>query len=425
MDKQESYLNCTLLGGVEKTQGRDGIGYYVAVYPEDQAIDRDLLFYESTFMSGTAVAIKFNDRNSKEAYEEIEKITFSNARARIALELFDIGKSYKQDIYIKESEQKESDIKDEDIQIKILKALLNIRKKDANKFKFKRLDVNGFCNILGISIEKYHFNASFLEEEGFIKESLIDQLGIANGGIYITSKGIKYLSGIYSEKLIRKNTHINENDIYFDVAISFAGAQRDLAEDLANKVQDAGFKVFLDSFYTEHLWGKDLVVFFDDIYRKKSKYCVIFVSSEYCDRMWTNHERKSAQARALEEKGKEYILPIKVNDSELQGMQPTIGYLSIKDNNIDQISKILVSKLKQKDSTMNNEQQLKEDSKIVNKEYISNLKNKGQLRWTNIERIEELKQKEYEIYFEVDEENKIRYRLENKSKQILMYKTEK
>ena len=132
----------------------------------------------------------------------------------------------------------------------------------------------------------------------------------------------------------------------FDVAVSFAGSERTQAERLALLVKDAGFKVFYDSFYPEQLWGKDLVVLFDEIYRKRSKFCVIFVSQEYLNRMWTNHERKSAQARAIREKGNEYILPVRVDDTELPGLQPTIGYLGLKEYGIERIAKILVAKLK-------------------------------------------------------------------------------
>src|SRR5262249_54511247 len=37
----------------------------------------------------------------------------------------------------------------------------------------------------------------------------------------------------------------------YDVAISFAGPQRPLAEELANRIREAGFKVFYDDFYPE------------------------------------------------------------------------------------------------------------------------------------------------------------------------------
>ena len=131
----------------------------------------------------------------------------------------------------------------------------------------------------------------------------------------------------------------------FDVAVSFAGTERSLAESLAARVRDAGYEVFYDRFYPEQLWGKDLAIFFDDVFRKKSRFCVIFVSKQYVERDWTNHERRSAVSRLIESKGQEYILPIKVEDVELPGMQPTIGYLSVKDYGIETIADLLIAKL--------------------------------------------------------------------------------
>jgi hypothetical protein len=132
----------------------------------------------------------------------------------------------------------------------------------------------------------------------------------------------------------------------FDVALSFAGTEREYAETLATIVRDAGFAVFYDNFYEEHLWGKDLYVFFDEIYRKKARFCVMFVSQEYRDRMWTNHERQSAQARALAEKGTEYILPIQIEQVELPGLRPTVGYIRLSpQRSIQDIAQVLIRKL--------------------------------------------------------------------------------
>jgi hypothetical protein len=133
----------------------------------------------------------------------------------------------------------------------------------------------------------------------------------------------------------------------FDLAISFAGTERKLAEDLAIRVRAAGFQVFYDDFFPEELWGKDLGVFFHEIYSKSARYCVIFVSNEYLNREWTVHERRSAQERMLREKGNEYILPIKVEDVELPGISSTIGYLPIT-TGIEHIAEILVKKLEKK-----------------------------------------------------------------------------
>jgi hypothetical protein len=131
----------------------------------------------------------------------------------------------------------------------------------------------------------------------------------------------------------------------FDVAISFAGTERAAAEELARILQAAGIAVFYDNFYPEHLWGKNLTAFLDEIYRKRAKYCVVFVSKEYRERRWTSHELRSAQARALESKGEDYILPVKIDDTDLDGLPPTIGYMSI-DVGIGKIAELLIAKLK-------------------------------------------------------------------------------
>jgi hypothetical protein len=130
----------------------------------------------------------------------------------------------------------------------------------------------------------------------------------------------------------------------FDVAISFAGTEREYAQSLAEQLRNAGYAVFYDDFYPEQLWGKNLTAFFDEIFRKKARFCVMFVSKEYQARKWTSHEARSAQARALEEKGNEYILPIRVDGTELEGLLPTIGYVPIEIG-IDKIGKILIKKL--------------------------------------------------------------------------------
>jgi diphthamide synthase (EF-2-diphthine--ammonia ligase) len=134
-------------------------------------------------------------------------------------------------------------------------------------------------------------------------------------------------------------------DRKYDVAISFAASERPLAEQLATMLRRAGLEVFYDDFYADVLWGKDLVVSFDDVFRKDSRFCVVFVSKEYLVRMWTNHERQSAQARALAERTREYLLPVQVDNCELPGMPRTIGYLSLRKYSIEEIGALLLRKI--------------------------------------------------------------------------------
>jgi hypothetical protein len=132
-----------------------------------------------------------------------------------------------------------------------------------------------------------------------------------------------------------------------DVAISFAGTERALAERLAELVRQAGFIPFYDQFYTPAIWGDELPVTLHDIYSNRSRFCVIFISQEYINRPWTNHERRSALERAIRDKGQTYILPIVVDEGiSIPGFPSTIAYLSLKQYSIEQIADILIQKLR-------------------------------------------------------------------------------
>ena len=134
----------------------------------------------------------------------------------------------------------------------------------------------------------------------------------------------------------------------YDVAISFAEQQRPQAFRLAKLVRVAGFnRVFYDRFYEDELWGKDLTRYFEDVFARDSRYCVIFVSQAYLERMWTNFELQMAVSRALELKGNEYILPIKVEtSSKLPGGPAQIGYQSLEQKSLQEIADLLIKKLR-------------------------------------------------------------------------------
>jgi hypothetical protein len=133
---------------------------------------------------------------------------------------------------------------------------------------------------------------------------------------------------------------------HYDVAISFAGPNREIAERIAIRIRDEGFEVFYDDFYPEALWGKDLAVFFDNVFRKESRFCLILISREYLQRPWTEHERRSAIARMVAERGGEYMLPVQIDGVELPGLAPTIGYLSADRHSPEQIAELLILKLR-------------------------------------------------------------------------------
>jgi len=136
------------------------------------------------------------------------------------------------------------------------------------------------------------------------------------------------------------------NEPYFDyqVALSFAGEDRSYVARVANELKRKKVRVFYDEYETANLWGKDLYTHLDEIYRKKARYCVVFISDNYKKKLWTNHERESAQARAFQE-NQEYLLPVRLDDTEIPGIKPTIGYIRRKDVKLSQLVDLIYKKL--------------------------------------------------------------------------------
>ncbi|MBU2984887.1 TIR domain-containing protein [Saccharophagus degradans] len=130
----------------------------------------------------------------------------------------------------------------------------------------------------------------------------------------------------------------------YDIAISFAGEDRDVAEKISSALSSKGIRVFYDNFEQANLWGKDLYEHLIDVYKNKSKYCLMLLSKSYENKSWTNHERKAAQARAFRD-SREYILPLRIDDSEITGILETMGYLDFRNETIENIAETIAIKL--------------------------------------------------------------------------------
>ena len=159
--------------------------------------------------------------------------------------------------------------------------------------------------------------------------------------VHLTAKGIKKAR----EKPTEMKTQQKSPNIEYDIVFSFAGEDRKYVKEVADCLIESGVKVFYDEFEEDSLWGRDLYVYLDEIYRKKGKYCLMFLSKDYAKKLWTNHERESAQARAFQQ-SEEYILPIKLDDTEIPGIRPTTGYQDGRKKTPREICGITLKKLK-------------------------------------------------------------------------------
>jgi hypothetical protein len=114
----------------------------------------------------------------------------------------------------------------------------------------------------------------------------------------------------------------------FDVALSFAGEDRKYVERTAMRLRGMGLRIFYDKYESVSLWGKNLYDHLTTIYSDRARFVVLFVSKYYSAKLWTNHERKSAQERAFRER-KEYILPVRFDSTRLPGLAGTVGYIDL------------------------------------------------------------------------------------------------
>src|ERR1039458_2519914 len=133
----------------------------------------------------------------------------------------------------------------------------------------------------------------------------------------------------------------------YHVALSFAGEDRAYVEKVATLLVSEGVSVFYDKFEEATLWGKNLYTHLNDVYENKALFTVMFISEHYKNKVWTNHERESAQARAFEN-NKEYILPAFFDESvKIPGVLKTTGRISLAKRTPEELASLIVKKLEE------------------------------------------------------------------------------
>lgn len=144
---------------------------------------------------------------------------------------------------------------------------------------------------------------------------------------------------------------MTKNNHEYDVALSYAGEDRDYVRRVANFLERNHVKLFYDEYEQLNLWGKELYNHLDEVYRSKARYCIMFISSAYKNKLWTNHERESAQARAFQENN-EYILPAKFDDTSIPGIRPTTGYIDLQKMSPEEFGDLILKKIGKETGTI-------------------------------------------------------------------------
>lgn len=132
----------------------------------------------------------------------------------------------------------------------------------------------------------------------------------------------------------------------FDVAPSFAEQDRAQVEPIVRCLEDLGVKVYYDEDQVVARWGLDLVEHITETLTHKVRYVLMFASRHYVEHTWARHERRTAQARALAQQN-EYVLPIKLDDTEVPGLLSSTGFLDLRKHSADVIAQAVTEKLAQ------------------------------------------------------------------------------
>ena len=166
-----------------------------------------------------------------------------------------------------------------------------------------------------------------------------------NGNVYENAVKVRYVSeSSQYDHIVDFLINGTTNKYDYDVTLSFAGEDREYVEKIAVNLKQRGIKVFYDKFEVANLWGKDLYQYLSHIYKDNARFCIVFVSQKYKEKAWTMHELKNAQNRAFHE-NKEYILPIYLENVELDGLNDTIGHLKTSEYTYEEICDIIIEKI--------------------------------------------------------------------------------
>lgn len=180
-----------------------------------------------------------------------------------------------------------------------------------------------------------------------LSELLVDDIQVKTNALMTIQECLEIS---FLDSLDTKNTDLTQfnaksDSSIYDIAFSFAGEQRNYVQKVAEYLKSSGIKVFYDKFAEVDLWGKSLIKEFSKVYGQNSKYCIPFISKEYKEKVWTNHEFKNAISKALEKKDEIYLLPVRFDETELEGLYKDTLWLDANDYLPEQLAKAIIQKI--------------------------------------------------------------------------------
>jgi hypothetical protein len=106
----------------------------------------------------------------------------------------------------------------------------------------------------------------------------------------------------------------------YDVALSFAGENRELAKHIANQLGELDVPVFYDQAFEANFLGKAWAKKFKEIFADESRYVVVLLDKYHADKIWPTFEREHFSPRVADE----HVIPIYLDDTKFVGISADI-----------------------------------------------------------------------------------------------------
>lgn len=138
-------------------------------------------------------------------------------------------------------------------------------------------------------------------------------------------------------RIVRKAMH-------YEVALSFAGEEREYVERVARALQGQGIGVFYDKFEQVSLWGADLVEELHNLFENRANFAVMSISEHYVKKSWPTYERRSILSRAIREQS-HYVLPVRFDETPVPGLPTSIRYELAENHAPEELAAMIAEKI--------------------------------------------------------------------------------
>lgn len=125
----------------------------------------------------------------------------------------------------------------------------------------------------------------------------------------------------------------------YDVALSFAAEDRSTAEELGRLLAGRSLHVFYDQYPEQGPGTESVVNHLVNLFARKARVCVVFLSQHYPLKQWTVEDRESARERAYRDPD-EFVLFLQLEESEIPGT------IDLRQQSMDQAAALLEEKIK-------------------------------------------------------------------------------